>query len=134
MEVSGQLHDPAALLPGKEPLNMRLGEPQSRSGHGGEEKNSQPLMGLQLLIIQPVAQRYTTEISWLFSNSIAEKKKYFPRIRHLNFFTGLKIRQFLKMNNLSNSRNNTEQSHSIVPVCRSKYAGSKNVSNESCTY
>jgi hypothetical protein len=28
MEVSGQLHDPAALLPGK-------GRPQSRSGRGG---------------------------------------------------------------------------------------------------
>jgi hypothetical protein len=33
MEVSGQLHDPNALSPNKEPqhpLNMRLGEPQSR--------------------------------------------------------------------------------------------------------
>jgi hypothetical protein len=45
MEVSGQLHDPAALPPGKEiryPLDRRLGRPQSRSGSGGEEKNSQP--------------------------------------------------------------------------------------------
>jgi hypothetical protein len=45
MEVSGQLHAPAALPPGKEPwypLDRRLGGPQSRSGRGGEEKNSQP--------------------------------------------------------------------------------------------
>jgi hypothetical protein len=45
MEVSGQLHAPAALLPGKEPLyplDRRLGGTQSRSGRSGEEKNSQP--------------------------------------------------------------------------------------------
>jgi hypothetical protein len=45
MEVSGQLHAPAALPPGKRPwypLDRRLGGPQSRSGRGGEEKNSQP--------------------------------------------------------------------------------------------
>jgi hypothetical protein len=44
MEVSGQLHDPAALPPGKKPLyplDKRLGGPQSRSGRGGEKKNSQ---------------------------------------------------------------------------------------------
>jgi hypothetical protein len=49
LDGSGQLHAPAALPPGKEPLvplDMRLGGPQSRSGHsGGEEKNSQPLTG-----------------------------------------------------------------------------------------
>jgi hypothetical protein len=45
MEVSGQLHAPAALPPGKKPvvpIESRLGGPQSRSGRGGEEKNSQP--------------------------------------------------------------------------------------------
>jgi hypothetical protein len=45
MEVSGQLHAPAALLPRKDPwypLDRRLGGPQSRSGRGGEEKNSKP--------------------------------------------------------------------------------------------
>jgi hypothetical protein len=50
MEVSGQLHDPAALHPGKEPLvplDRRLGGPQSRSGRGGEEKNSQPQSGIE---------------------------------------------------------------------------------------
>jgi hypothetical protein len=47
------------------PLNMRLGGHQSRSGRGGEEKNSQPLPVLEPLIIQLVAHRYTTEISRL---------------------------------------------------------------------
>jgi len=43
MEVSGQLHTPAALPPVKDPsypLDRSLGGPQSRSGRGGEEKNS----------------------------------------------------------------------------------------------
>jgi hypothetical protein len=44
------------------PLDTRLGRPQSRSGRGGEEKISQPLPGLEPPIIQPVAQRYTTEL------------------------------------------------------------------------
>jgi hypothetical protein len=40
------------------PLDRRLDESH---GHGGEEKNSQPLAGLKPPIIQPVAQHYTTE-------------------------------------------------------------------------
>jgi hypothetical protein len=47
------------------PLDKRQGGPQSRSGRGGEEKNSHPLPGLKPPIIQPVAQRYTTELSTL---------------------------------------------------------------------
>jgi hypothetical protein len=50
MEVSGQLHAPAALPPGKDPqyaLDRRLGGPQSRSGRGGEEKNSQYPPGIE---------------------------------------------------------------------------------------
>jgi hypothetical protein len=47
------------------PLSRRLGWPQSRSGRDGEEKNSHPLPGLELPIIQPIAQRYTTELSRL---------------------------------------------------------------------
>jgi hypothetical protein len=68
MEVSGQLHTSAALPPGKRPLyplDRRLRGPQKRSGHGGEEKNYQPLPGLEPPIIQPVAQRYITELSRL---------------------------------------------------------------------
>jgi hypothetical protein len=39
------------------PLDRRLGASQSRSGRGSEEKNSQPLPGLEPPIIQLVAQR-----------------------------------------------------------------------------
>jgi hypothetical protein len=65
MEVSGQLHAPAALLPGIEPLvpiGQETGWIPDRSGRGGEEKNSQPLPGLEPPIIQPVAQHSTTEV------------------------------------------------------------------------
>jgi hypothetical protein len=47
------------------PLDRRLGGPQSQPGCGGEEKNSQPLLGLKLPIVQLVFQCYTTELSWL---------------------------------------------------------------------
>jgi hypothetical protein len=62
MEESVRLHAPAVLPPGKKPrypLDRRLGGPQSRSGRGAGQKNSQPLPGLEPPIIQPVAQRYT---------------------------------------------------------------------------
>jgi hypothetical protein len=65
MEVSGQLHAPAGLTAGKEPLyplDRRVGGPQSRSGRSGEEKNSQPPSresNPRTPIVQPVAQRYT---------------------------------------------------------------------------
>jgi hypothetical protein len=68
MEVSSQLHDPAALPQGKEPLAtiaLEVEWAQSRSGRGGEEKNSQPPPGLEPPIIQPVAEPYTTELSQL---------------------------------------------------------------------
>jgi hypothetical protein len=44
------------------PLDRRLGGPQSRPGYGGEEKNSQPLPGLEPPMIQPVVQRCTNEL------------------------------------------------------------------------
>jgi hypothetical protein len=47
------------------PLDRRLGGLQGWSGRGGEEKNSQPLPGLEPPIIQPVAQLYTAELSRL---------------------------------------------------------------------
>jgi hypothetical protein len=46
-------------------LNRRLGGPKRGSGRGGEEKNSQPLPGLEPPMIKLVAYRYTTELSWL---------------------------------------------------------------------
>jgi hypothetical protein len=66
MKVSGQINVPVSLSPGKETLvqlDRGLGWPQSRYGSGGEEKNSQPLLGLEPPINQLVAQRYTTELS-----------------------------------------------------------------------
>jgi hypothetical protein len=50
MEVSGQLHAPAALPPRKNPrypLDGRLDGPENRSGRGSEEKNSQPPPGIE---------------------------------------------------------------------------------------
>jgi hypothetical protein len=70
MEVSGRRQGPAALPPGKVlliPMGKEAVWAHSRSGRGGEEKNSQPLPGLELPIIQPVAQRYTTELSGLLT-------------------------------------------------------------------
>jgi hypothetical protein len=68
MEVDGQLHASAALPQRKKPrypLDRRLVGPQSRSGRGGEETNSQPLPRVELPTIQPAAQRHTTELSRL---------------------------------------------------------------------
>jgi hypothetical protein len=64
MEVSGQLHAPAALPPGEDPLvpiDRRLGGLQNLSGRGGEEKSFQPRResNPKTPIVQPVAQPYT---------------------------------------------------------------------------
>jgi hypothetical protein len=67
MEVSGKLHAPVALPPGKDPL-VPIGYEaagrgaQSQSERGGEEKNYQSLLGLESPIIQSVAKRYTNEL------------------------------------------------------------------------
>jgi len=58
MEVSGQLHAPAALLSGKRPrypLDRRLGESQSGSTRGGDMKKIPVPAGNGLYIVQPVA-------------------------------------------------------------------------------
>jgi hypothetical protein len=55
-------------------LDRRLGGNQSRSGVGGEKKNSQSLPGLELPIIQPVAQRHTTELTRLLL-TITKKRR-----------------------------------------------------------
>jgi hypothetical protein len=53
-------------------LDRRPDGPQSRSEHGGEEKNSHPVLGFEPPIVQPLAQRYTTELSrHLQSHTIA---------------------------------------------------------------
>jgi len=53
MEVSGQLHAPVALPPGKELVvpNWIGGGPQSLSEGGGEKKNSQSLPWLRYFIM-----------------------------------------------------------------------------------
>jgi hypothetical protein len=64
MEVSGHLHARPLYPQGKSPwypLDRRLGGPQSWSGRG-DKKNFQPLPVLELPIIKPVTQRYTTEL------------------------------------------------------------------------
>jgi hypothetical protein len=74
MEVSGQLHARPLYPQGKSPwypLDRRMGGPQRRSGRGGEQKNSQPLPGLEPPIIQPVAQGYTIELSRFSTSSKA---------------------------------------------------------------
>jgi hypothetical protein len=48
------------------PLDRRQGGRQNRSGRGGEEKNSEPLLGFEPPI-QLVTQRYTAELSRLLN-------------------------------------------------------------------
>jgi hypothetical protein len=78
MPVSGQPHAPAALPPRKEPyypLDRRLGGLQSRSGRGGEEKNSNlphRESNPRTPIVQPVAQRYT---DWTTKTKKKKQKK-----------------------------------------------------------
>jgi hypothetical protein len=61
MDVSGQLHDPAALLPGKEPLIGGWVGPSAvldavvKRKIPSHRRESNP----RTPIIQPVAQRYT---------------------------------------------------------------------------
>lgn len=54
MEVSGQPEAPAAVP--LVPLNTRLCNPHSQSGHSGEERNLLPLPGIEPQIVQPVVK------------------------------------------------------------------------------
>jgi hypothetical protein len=61
MEASGELHSRPLYPQVKSrwyPLDMSLGGPQIRSGHRDEEKNSQPLLGLEPMTMQPVPLSY----------------------------------------------------------------------------
>jgi len=53
--MSDQLHALTAITPVKK-INKRLGGPQSRSKHFGEEKNILGLSAFEPRIVQPVAQ------------------------------------------------------------------------------
>jgi len=62
MEVSGQLHAPVVLPPGKSPwylMDRRLGGHHSQSGHSGEEKYSQPLPGIKPYNPDPIINNET---------------------------------------------------------------------------
>jgi hypothetical protein len=66
MEESGHLTPRPLYLQGKSPwypLDRSLSVTQSRSEGGAEEKNSQPPTGIETPIIQPITQRYTTDLS-----------------------------------------------------------------------
>jgi hypothetical protein len=67
MEVSGELHAPAALLPWERvsgtPLGRSLGEPQSRSGRCKVREISPATAGNQIPAVPPVA--IPTELSRL---------------------------------------------------------------------
>jgi hypothetical protein len=56
----------------RHPLDRSLGGPQSRSGSGCTEKNSQPLPEIEPPIIQPVAQCYTTKLAPLLEPCILQ--------------------------------------------------------------
>jgi hypothetical protein len=69
MEVSGQLHAPVTLPPGKQPwypLYRGLGGPHSRSEHYGEEKNLLPLPGIKPQILDHGACSLVATRSELF--------------------------------------------------------------------
>jgi hypothetical protein len=64
------------------PLDRRLSGFQSRSGRGGEEKNSQPLRRLKPPIIELVAQRYTAELCLLLNSFRNDPKISFSISSH----------------------------------------------------
>jgi hypothetical protein len=84
------------------PLDRRLGGHDSRSGHGGEKKNFQPLSVLEPPIIQLVVQIYTTELfRFLGSFSLEFKKKIAPKVAvifKINFSLKVRIRTYLTIN------------------------------------
>jgi hypothetical protein len=69
MEVSGKLHSQSAFPPPpreRAPFTHWIG---IWAGRGGEEKIPSPFRDSNPPIIQPIAQRYTTELSWLIRPS-----------------------------------------------------------------
>jgi hypothetical protein len=98
MKVSGQFHASAALPQRKspwQPLDRRPGEPQSRSGGGSEEKNSQPLPGLEPPLIQPVTQRYTTELTRVLSVYTVRITNFMKQVLLENLILSQLVKKFL---------------------------------------
>jgi hypothetical protein len=59
------------------PLDRKLGGPQGRYQRDDKKKNSEPLPGLEIPIIQPVAQRYTAELSRLLKVGVLKRTGLF---------------------------------------------------------
>jgi len=65
MEVRGQLHDLAALPHGESPcypMDRRLDGAQIHSGHGGEEKNSQPPLEIKPYYYLPFTIKHNKHV------------------------------------------------------------------------
>jgi hypothetical protein len=81
MEVSGPTSRPGRFIPRKSALGTHWigGWVGPRAGLDAvvKRKNSQPLSGLEHLIIQPVAQRYTAELSRLLWKRIRYLIKHY---------------------------------------------------------
>jgi hypothetical protein len=77
MGVSGLRHAPAALYPHRRdpqyPLNRRLGEPQSWSGHRDYKKNPLPLPGIKPQSYSPQSDTILTELPLLTPVKILSK-------------------------------------------------------------
>jgi hypothetical protein len=65
MEMTGQIHAPAASAPGENPDSHWLGESQTWSGRYGEETNILALLGIEQQTLQSV--------SWLLSHLLCTK-------------------------------------------------------------
>jgi hypothetical protein len=105
------------------PFYRRLGEPQSPSGHGSEGKNYQLLAGLEHPIIQPVAQRYTTELSQLLHQNydvicIIYTKNKAIHI-HLRFTNNLS--EVLRLNSLIQHKILTNEANQSIDQYKCKY-------------
>jgi hypothetical protein len=81
MEVSYQLHTPAARPQGNSPwysLDRRLGGAQIRSGRGGEGQNSQSVPRFEPPIIQPVGQLCNIELLRILERLVLEVDRSYP--------------------------------------------------------
>jgi len=91
MEMSGQLHAPAALSQGncpRCPLDRMVGGLQNRSGRGSEErKKSLPVPGIDLRSFSPQPSRYT-ESPQLPQDKWKKKISLSQRL-HLNLYISL---------------------------------------------
>jgi hypothetical protein len=80
MEVSGQLHAPAALVPGKEPpvpLDRRQGGPQSRSGRCAEQKHVPRLPEFNYFVVIVVGYCHRLPV---FETDVGREEGFYGKI------------------------------------------------------